>query len=317
VIPEFFPREQYYCVLDEQPDFLVPAEALEPYRNPNTGPLIVNPRCWMGWQGNLPPSFGPSTAHDEQLYRNPWMIWVDDPDRATVWPYWLGREWAHLLQHLAPGRGYDGGLPDDNVDVLRIADILTTGDLPECRRRAWWDAVAAAASQLVTSGVLALQHLLPPFHISALRRYYRYHTRVGSFALGDDQTAGRYVAYDEPLTRYVHDQLTRTVSDLVGRAVVPSYNYLAFYQGGAVLDPHTDREACEYTISLCIDATPDPRTHGGWPLWVQTEAGPVSLVQGIGDAVLFRGRYLSHWRDRLPDGYTSSSVLFHFVDAVP
>jgi len=38
-------------------------------------------------------------------------------------------------------------------------------------------------------------------------------------------------------------------------------------------------------------------------------------TQGIGDALLFRGRYLSHWRDQLPEGYTSSSILFHFVDA--
>jgi len=31
--------------------------------------------------------------------------------------------------------------------------------------------------------------------------------------------------------------------------------------------------------------------------------------------LLFRGRYLTHWRDRLPEGYTSSSILFHFIEA--
>jgi hypothetical protein len=45
------------------------------------------------------------------------------------------------------------------------------------------------------------------------------------------------------------------ISDVARRVVVPSHNYLAFYQEGATLDPHTDREACEYTLSLCIDAT--------------------------------------------------------------
>lgn len=60
--------------------------------------------------------------------------------------------------------------------------------------------------------------------------------------------------------------MARTVSDLIRRVVVPSYSYLALYRGGATLDPHTDRDACEYTISLCIDATPDPQTHGAWPL---------------------------------------------------
>jgi hypothetical protein len=315
MIPEFFPRQKYYCVLDEQPDFLVPDDALAPYREANGAPLMVNPRCWMGWQGELPPLLELAAAHHQQLFVNPWMIWVDDADRGAVWPYCLGRDWARLLQHLSPGHPYAGDLPDDVVAVLRSADVLVTPGQAELRRRSWWDAVAASAPPLAETGVLALAQLLPPFHVGALRRYYRYHTRAGSFPLGDEQSSGRYVAYDEPLTRFVHQQLARTVSDLVGRVVTPSYSYLAFYRGGAVLEPHTDREACEYTVSLCIDATPDPRTHGGWPLWVQTAAGPVSFVQAIGDAVLLRGRTLVHWREQLPEGYTSSSVLFHFVDA--
>jgi hypothetical protein len=46
-----------------------------------------------------------------------------------------------------------------------------------------------------------------------------------------------------------------------------------------------------------------------------TAAGPQAFTQDIGDALLFRGRYLTHWRDRLPEGYTSSSILFHFIEA--
>jgi hypothetical protein len=46
-----------------------------------------------------------------------------------------------------------------------------------------------------------------------------------------------------------------------------------------------------------------------------TGEGAISLTQGIGEALLFRGRYLTHWRDRLPEGYTSSSILFHYVNA--
>jgi hypothetical protein len=315
MIPEFFPRERYYCVLDEQPDFLVPATALAPYASLNgDGPLQVNPRAWLGWHGPLPTSMAPAGGVPAELYDEPWVIWVDDPDRGTLWPYWLGREWAHLLQHLRPGEWYDGSLPPQVVATLRVADVLVTPRQREQRRQAWHAALAGAAAQLA-SGFVSLQHLLPPYHLGALRRYYRYHTRSGTFTLGDDQTAGRYIAYDEPLTRYVHAQLTRTVSDLARRVVEPSYSYLAFYQGGAVLEPHTDREACEYTLSLCIDATPDPLIHGAWPLHLMTESGPASFTLGIGDGLLFRGRSLTHWRDRLPEGYTSSSVLFHFVDA--
>jgi hypothetical protein len=314
MIPEFFPREQYYCVLDDQPDHLVPEDLLAPYAGADGGALVVNPRIGLGWQGSLPPVIEAAQTGADGLFVNPWMIWVDDPDRGTIWPYWLGPRWAELLQHLAPGRGYDGGLPADVVDVLRVADILTRLDLVEQRRQAWRAESATAAAHFEL-GAVPLSHLLPPFHVGALRRYYRYHTRMGTFPFGDEQSPGRYVCFEERVTRYMHRQMCRTISDVVGRVVVPSYNYLALYQGGASLDRHTDREACEYTVSLCIDATPDPRTHGAWPLHVQFPGAPVSYLQNIGDGLLFRGRYLPHWRDQLPPGYTSSSVLFHFVDA--
>jgi hypothetical protein len=315
MIPEFFPRERYYCVLDEQPDFLVPIGTLEGHDGRHDGsPLIVNPRCWLGWNGSLPPALAAAATWHQRLFDFEWTVWVDDPDRGTLWPYWLGPGYAALLEDWVPGQLRNDGLPRDMIEQLLTADILTTPSAAERRRQAWTSTVGHAAAQF-ERGYVQLSGLLPPFHIGALRRYYRYHTRTGTFVLGDDQTPGRYVAYDEPTTRYVQQQLTRTVSDLVRRVVVPSYGYLALYQGGAILDPHTDREACEYTISLCIDATPDPQTHGSWPLHLTTADGEVSLTQDIGDALLFRGRYLTHWRDQLPAGYTSSSILFHFVDA--
>jgi hypothetical protein len=313
--PDLFPRERYYCVLDEQPDFLVPAGSADETAAPGySGSLIVNPRCWPGWHGPLPPAMAAAATWHERLFDFEWTIWVDDPDRGTLWPYWLGPRYAELLQDIEPGQPYQGGLPPDVVGRLLAADVLTTPGAAEWRRRAW-AAMAGELAPLFERGYLQLSGLLPRYHIGSLRRYYRYHTRMGTFAFGDEQTPGRYVAYDEPTTKYVHQQLARTISDLVRSVVVPSYNYLAFYQGGAILDPHTDREACEYTVSLCIDATPDPRTYGAWPLGLMTSDGPISVVQGIGEALLFRGRLLSHWRDRLPEGYTSSSVLFHFVDA--
>ena len=315
MIPEFFPRERYYCVLDEQPDFLVPPFTIEPDAGPEqTAPLVVNPRCWLAWHGPLPPALNAAATWHGNLFDFEWTIWVDDPDRGTLWPYWLGPRYAGLLEDFVPGQLYEGGLPPDVVDQLRAAGILVTPDTAQ-RRRHTWARMVEQAAPLLDRGYVQLSGLLPPFHVGSLRRYYRYHTRMGTFALGDNQTPGRYVAYDELATKYIQQQLARMVSDVARRVVVPSYNYLAFYQGGATLDPHTDREACEYTLSLCIDATPDPQTYGAWPLLLMTGEGAISLTQGIGEALLFRGRDLTHWRDRLPEGYTSSSILFHYVNA--
>ncbi len=309
MIPTFFPRHLYWCVLDEQPDHLSPSSVpLTEARE-----LVVNPDCWLGWHGSLPPAVTAAAGSTDGLYVNPWIIWVHDPDRGTLWPYWLGPRYAHLLQDLVPGLP-PSELPADVVTNLRMAGILVPPD-DAARRRHLWLAVVDAHRAWPKRGWLQLDRVLPAAHVGALRRYYRFHTRMGTFALGDDQVPGRYAAYDEPTTAFVHRQLTRMVSDLAHRVLVASYNYLALYQGGAWLDVHTDRDACEYTLSVCIDATPDPLTFGGWPLNLAGPEGAVSVTLGLGDGLLFLGRTLAHWRDTLPQGYTSSSALFHFVTA--
>jgi hypothetical protein len=168
---------------------------------------------------------------------------------------------------------------------------------------------------LASRGWVILHDLLPAFHIGSLRRYLRAQIRLGRLTFGDDQSPGRYVAHNEPVAAYFHHQLARAVSDVVGTAVKPSYSYIVSYQGGADLEPHTDREQCEYTLSLCIDATPEPLAQAPWPLWLQSPGGPVAIWQHLGDGLLMRGRRISHWRNALPEGQTATNLLLHYVDS--
>ena len=72
-------------------------------------------------------------------------------------------------------------------------------------------------------GYAPLRNLLHPFHVAALRRYYRYMIRTGRVYLGDNQSARRYVAHNESVTRFFHHQIAPTVSAVVGEPVKPSY----------------------------------------------------------------------------------------------
>jgi len=42
--------------------------------------------------------------------------------------------------------------------------------------------------------------------------------------------------------------------------------------------------------------------------------GSLRVLQHIGDGLLYRGQYVPHYRDALPAGHTSTSLLFHYVD---
>ncbi len=155
--------------------------------------------------------------------------------------------------------------------------------------------------------------LIHPFHVSALRRYYRHQLRRGKLRLGDHQSPRRYVAHNDPVACFFHYQLAAAVTAFAGEPVKPSYVYLASYQPGAILKKHTDREQCEFSVTLCLDYSPEPRDATPWPLHLHKKSGMVNVFQAIGDALLYRGRELQHSRDALPEGHTSTSIFFHYV----
>ena len=80
-----------------------------------------------------------------------------------------------------------------------------------------------------------------------------------------------------------------------------------------MLEQHTDREQCEFSITFCLDYSPEPSLATGWPLLLHTDSGTVSVYQAIGDGLLYRGRELPHSRDTLREGRTSTSIFFHYV----
>jgi hypothetical protein len=241
------------------------------------------------------------------------MVWVDDAGTRAIWPYWLGPEFAHYLADQLPGQPITKELPPHALWVLKRANILVEPGFPERRRKEWLDTLWGWMRNF-ERGYSAVTGLVPMFHLGAMRRYYRYHTRAGSFPFGDGQVARRYVAHNEGAARYFHCQLANAVSDIARTMVRPSYSYLAAYESGSILDRHTDREQCEYSITMCIDATPEPQAQVPWPIQLDIHEGAIRIWQHLGDGLLYRGRYLPHYRDSLPEGYTSTSLLMHYVD---
>jgi hypothetical protein len=173
--------------------------------------------------------------------------------------------------------------------------------------------ISRCAAEFEEKRYAPVGQLIHPFHISSLRRYYRHLIRQGKLKLGDSQSPLRYATQNEAVARFFHHQLTSAVGSVVQESVKPSYVYLGAYQGGAELEAHIDREQCEFSISLCIDYSPEPALETPWPLHLQTPKGKTTVFQGIGDALIYCGRELPHFRDPLPPGNTSTSLFFHYV----
>ena len=170
-----------------------------------------------------------------------------------------------------------------------------------------------AAALFQKKGYALLSGLIHPFHVAALRRYYRYQIRSGAIQLGDGQSPLRYRAHNEPVARFFHHQIAATLSAVAGEPLKPSYVYLASYLAGAELKKHLDREQCEFSITFCLDFSPEPELAAPWPISLDTPAGTVTVYQALGDGLAYRGTRLPHYRSKLGQGHTSTSIFFHYV----
>jgi hypothetical protein len=113
--------------------------------------------------------------------------------------------------------------------------------------------------------------------------------------------------------RFFHHQLTATMSAVAGEPVKPSYVYMGAYQGGATLEKHTDRPQCDFSLTFCLDYSPEPKLETPWPIQLHPASGKVTVYQAIGDGLFYRGCQVPHSRDTLPEGHSSTSIFFHYV----
>lgn len=100
------------------------------------------------------------------------------------------------------------------------------------------------------------------------------------------------------------------IEALVGRELVPAYAFWRIYERGAALLRHVDRNACE--VSATITVASDP-ANADWPIMVEGLDGTsAALVLRPGDAAIYLGCQVPHWRDPLP-GASQHQLFLHYV----
>ena len=128
-----------------------------------------------------------------------------------------------------------------------------------------------------------------------------------------------------PPMKYFLWGLTPLVSQLVGRALLPTYDLLRIYRAGDICRVHSDREACEHSLSLTLEYS-DGKP---WPLQIGRDPLPerqkrltddfegeehVSIGMKPGDAVLYRGIHRRHGRTEPNPNRWSAHLFLHWVE---
>jgi predicted 2-oxoglutarate/Fe(II)-dependent dioxygenase YbiX len=141
-----------------------------------------------------------------------------------------------------------------------------------------------------------------------------------------------------PTSKSIRDSVTfdKLLVDLLphfeqasGLKLLPTYAYARWYEPGEVLKIHRDRPSCEVSVTLTLGFDGDV-----WPIFMgkpseePTEYARVDesdntvyssdvgkIKMNVGDAVLYRGCEMYHWRDEYKEGKWQAQVFLHYVDA--
>jgi hypothetical protein len=111
----------------------------------------------------------------------------------------------------------------------------------------------------------------------------------------------------EVMFETLHERLWPTIEQVVGEELIPTYAYARLYSNGNILEKHTDRSACEVSVTIQLG-----RSHNyAWPIYM----GGQRFDLAEGDGVIYPGCDIEHWRDKCdgPEGYYAGQVFLHFV----
>lgn len=147
-------------------------------------------------------------------------------------------------------------------------------------------------------------------------------------------TFGRFVKWDLPYVTDLQHRVTDRVSELVGEAVEPSYNFLSLYKEMGVCHVHMDAPFAKWTVDYCIEQS------AMWPIhfsqvvpWPEDWMNPgndwqeaikndpankfVSYEMNEGEALIFSGSSQWHYRNAIERTLETNFCHLLFLHFIP
>ena len=192
-----------------------------------------------------------------------------------------------------------------------------------------------------TNGYLIIKNLCDPkklFHPVPKERglfNWRGSDKLDKFTYQEVETqvSGSLARYWHPQYRKIHSEIRLILEQAIGRKLYNTYYYDRFYFPGQELKKHTDRPACEISVTIHVSTN----IKESWPIWIKTpdtfedKTMKTLIASGenrfvyleAGDGMIYKGCERPHWRDPMPGLLESNinkdeslyyhQIFFHYV----
>lgn len=161
-------------------------------------------------------------------------------------------------------------------------------------------------------GCVFVKNFIDEQTIAVVSHYFENKIKRGEWSEGSNTTdpTSKFSRYADPLIEVLLLASKEAVENATGKELLPTYSYSRIYQAGEALRPHVDRPACEVSVTVNV------ATKGEFsPIYTQYgQNDPEKHVLNPGDAVIYMGCDVMHWRQPLQEGQLNVQFMLHYVD---
>ena len=166
---------------------------------------------------------------------------------------------------------------------------------------------------LIIRGALneqTLQLLKNEIKITEKIMCFKKNKRVEEHFFKDNQCENSFSYYSLLGTEALLQLCSPIIEEKTNLKLIPTYSYFRIYYNNSILNKHTDRDACEISVSVCISKD----VNINWPLYFEDKnKKEVSVDLSEGDMVIYMGNTLIHWRNKF-EGEQHIQAFLHYVN---
>jgi len=140
---------------------------------------------------------------------------------------------------------------------------------------------------------------------------YALFDEIQDFKTDGGQVPNAHAKYGDSAMETLLLKMLPVIEENTGLELFPTYSFYRVYRTGDILEPHTDRESCEISATVCLDYNYDQSKYT-WPIVIDGK----KINMEPGDIVIYKGIVGEHSRELFspPEENFHIQSFIHYVD---